>query len=502
MSNLYEKEVLIISDVFSDKIFDTDAKLLQKICNEFMESYIRNKDSMDIEAWLYREMQYHLGEYSKEDVKKIADEIVNTIKTQEKKKIELEEAIYNGRSKEDWFASEIKKSTSYMETAESVKYLKNLDEALKNANESLYNTIKTQADVISRNPHLDGFIAEQYHAQTFNLNAEANGSIYRAKVLEPTGQGYGKNSVDIVIVDDKGKIVKRYQSKYCKDSTATAQAFKKGDYRGQQKLIPEGQEIDKKHSNVITAPDGTTSKPLSKERAKELQKEAQSGQWQDWNWNEYKTKDLAKGIGKQAAQAAVMGAAITTGFDVAKKIWNGEEIKGKEVVETALITGADVGIKAAAAGALKVGVEKGFVKAIPKGTPAGTIANIANVAIENVKIIRKMITGDLSFKEGIEKMEQTTVSTVAGIAASGKGMAIGATIGSICGPVGAAVGGFVGGTIGYMAGSKLGETVVKGVQKIRNKCYEVINYVTETVYDKTVSVVSSLCSGIKSLISF
>ena len=113
-----------------------------------------------------------------------------------------------------------------------------------------------------------------------------------------------------------------------------------------------------------------------------------------------------------------------------------------------------------------------------------------------------MVAGDLSFKEGIEKMEQTTVSTVAGIAASGKGMAIGAAVGSVCGPVGVVVGGFVGGTVGYMAGSKVGETVVKGVQKIRNKCYDVISSLTEKVYDKTISVVSNLCSGIKSLLSF
>ena len=39
------------------------------------------------------------------------------------------------------------------------------------------------------------------------------------------------------------------------------------------------------------------------EQAKELQDEAQSGKWNDLNWNEYKTKDLAIGIGKQAGQA-------------------------------------------------------------------------------------------------------------------------------------------------------------------------------------------------------
>ena len=236
-----------------------------------------------------------------------------------------------------------------------------------------------------------------------------------------------------------------------------------------------------------------------------MQEEAQSGKWNDLNWNEYKAKYLAIGIGKQAGQAALMGAAIGVGFDVAQKVWNGEEIKGEELVETAIVSGADFGVKAAAAGALKVGVEKGIVKAIPKGTPAGTIANIAHVAIENVKIVGKMATGELTVKEGFEKMEQTTVATVAGIAASTKGAVIGATIGTVFGPVGTAVGGFIGGTIGYMAGSKVGETVVKGVQKIREKAREVVKTVGKTVSNAAKSFASGVrnfCSGVKSLFSW
>ena len=286
-----------------------------------------------------------------------------------------------------------------------------------------------------------------------------------------------------------------------------AKAFENGDYRGQQKLVPDGQEqdISKKVTTVIEAPDGTTSTPLSKERAKELQEEAQSGKWNDLNWNEYKTKDVAIGIGKQTGQAALMGAAIGVGFDVAQKVWNGEEIKGEELVETAILSGADFGVKAAAAGALKVGVEKGIVKAIPKGTPAGTCANIAHVAIENAKIIGKMATGELTIKEGFEKMEQTTVATVAGIAASTKGVAIGAAVGSVLGPVGSVVGGFIGGTVGYMAGSKVGETVVKGVQKIRSAAKEAVKAVATTAYETASSVVNgigNLCSNIAGFFGF
>ena len=493
-----EKEndiVLAIDEDLAPHIVLTEAQELKPIQKKFIESYLENKDSMPIKDWLCAEMGTYLPERSSEEISQMSDEIIAVLKIQEEKKAALEKAINNGRSKESWFASEVITATSYLSSQEASQYLQGLDNALETANKSLYRTIHTQAGTISHNPQLDGFIAEQYHAQTFNLNAEAAGSPYRAKVLEPTGNGYAKNSVDVVIVDKSGKIVKRYQSKYCKDAESTAKAFAHGDYRGQQKLVPEGQEQDiaKKVTTVIEAPDGTTSTALSKERAKELQNEAQNGKWNDLNWNEYKAKDLAIGIGKQAGQAALMGAAIGVGFDVAQKVWNGEEINGEELVESAIVSGADFGIKAAAAGALKVGAEKEIIRAIPKGTPAGTIANITYVAIENVKIINKMATGELTAKEGFEKMEQTTVATVAGIATSTKGAAIGAVIGTVFGPVGAAVGGFVGGTIGYMAGSKVGETVVKGVQKVREKTKEVVKSVGRTV----ANVVTTVSNGIR-----
>mgnify|MGYP002624710611 CR=1 FL=1 len=320
-------------------------------------------------------------------------------------------------------------------------------------------------------------------------------------------KNYKKNSVDIVIRDENGKTVRRYQSKYCKDAAATEQAFEHGDYRGQRKLVPEGQEgeISKKCSTVIEAPDGTKSNPLSKERAEQMRDEAQSGNWNDLNWNEYQAKDLALGIGKQAGYAALQGAAIGVGFDIAKKLWKGEEIKGEEVVETALTSGADFGIKAAAAGTLKVGVEKEIITVIPKGTPASTLANIAFVAIEDAKVIGKMFTGKLTFKEGIEKIEQTTVSTAAGLVAMGKGAAVGAAIGTVLGPVGTAIGGFVGGTVGYMAGSKIGEAVVKGAQKVRDGAVKVVKSIgngIKSVGRAVTDGIKSFCSGFASLFGF
>lgn len=502
MDSKVEVDELLIDDEYLPILPEGETEQLKAVYKKFVESYISNKDVLSVEEWLSMELRESLPDHTENEINEITDQIVTTIKTNEEKQKSLSLAIQNGRSKESWFASEAKIITSQMTTAESAKYLNDLDIAVNSANESLLNVLITQSGNVSQNPHLDGFIAEQYHAQTFNLNAEATGSQYRAKVLQPDGKGYTKNSVDVVIVDANGKVVRRYQSKYCKDSESTLKAFEKGDYRGQRKLVADGHEVDiPKSTNVLEAPDGTTSNPLTKQKAKDLQKEAQNGQWNELNWNEYKAKDLAMGIGKQAGYAALQGAAIGVGFNVAQKVWNGEEINGEEIVETALISGADFGIKAATAGALKVGAEKGLIAVIPKGTPAGTIANIAYVAVENAKILGKMATGEITVKEGLEKMEQTTVATIAGIAAGAKGAAIGATIGTVFGPIGTVVGGFVGGTIGYMAGSKVGETVVKGVQKVREVAKTVIKDVASTVRSGVETIgngVKSFCSGVAS----
>ena len=396
-----------------------------------------------------------------------------------------------------------------MTTSQTAEYLHGLDEAINNANQSMYDTITTKSGAINQNFNLDGFIAEQHHANSFNLEANLKGSEYRAEVLVPKdGQTYGKNSVDIVVKDKTGKIVERYQAKYGKTADDTIRMINEGNYNNQRLLVPAEQveEVQKAFPNkTVVASVGSgdiKSKPLDKIGAKELQNEAQSGNWNDLNWNEYKSKDLAIGIGKQAGYAAIQGAAIGAGVELATKVWNGEEIKAEEVVEQALVSGADFGVKAATAGALKVGVEKGIVKAIPKGTPAGTIANIAYVAIENVKILGKVATGELTVKEGLNKMEQTTVATVAGIAASAKGTAIGATIGSVLGPVGTVVGGFVGGTVGYIAGSKVAETAVKGVQKVREKAREVVKEVGSTIISGAKSVWNGAKSFARSIFSW
>lgn len=266
MSDIKYDGVLLIDETLQPAVTLSEANALKPLQKQFMESYIASRDTADVREWLRQEMAHSLPEYDSADTERMADEIIDTLQLQEEKRDSLRRATQNGRSKEGWFSSEMKRAASHMTTQQSVQYLQTLDQTVKQANQALADTIHTQTGSVSSNPCLDGFIAEQKHAQSFNMNAVAKGSSYRAKVLEPTGHGYAKNSVDIVIVDGDDTVVRRYQSKYCKDAGATAKAFADGDYRGQQKLIPEEQAADfpKKATTVLEAPDGTTSESLSK----------------------------------------------------------------------------------------------------------------------------------------------------------------------------------------------------------------------------------------------
>lgn len=515
-----EKDYLLIDEVYAP-VTEDDFENLQPIVEDFVESYEQNQDR-PVEDWLSEKLHAELPDKTQEEVQNMAKEIVESVRTFESTKESLSETLATGRSKESWFAEQVKTATSRMSVEQTVQYLQSLDNAVNTANEALTRTIMTQAGQVSLNPSLNGFIAEQEHVQSFNMNAAARGSEYRARVLEPNGQGYAKNSVDMVIEDANGKVVKRYQAKYCRDAEATQKAFEHGDYRGQQSLAPEEQieHMTRKATDHMEAPDGTCSNPLTKERAVQMQEEARSGKWNDKNWNSYKTKDIAVGIGKQAGQAALLGAAIGASTEVVEKLWKGEKIEGKVVAKKALEGGADFGIKAAITGAIKAGAEKGVIKCIPKGTPAGAIANVVFVGVENAKILYKYGKGEINGSQALAKMEETTVSAAGGMIAMGYGATIGATKGAAWGAalgsvvpgvgnaigatVGAAIGGFVGGTVAYMAGSAAGKVVVEARRKVTSVAKKVASSVIEKSRSAVTAVTSTVASvgrGIASAVS-
>lgn len=308
--------------------------------------------------------------------------------------------------------------------------------------------------------------------------------------------------IDNIQTGQKG--VARYQMKYGADSKATIGMLKDGDYANQRLVVPKEQveEVQKSFPDkTVTDHIGGTDKiavqseGLSKEQIKSFQQDAQSNRMiPKTDWNVYQTKELALNIGKQAGQAGIQAALIGTGIHLVEKAVNGEPVEADEVVKTAITTGADTGVKAAAGGALKVASEKGVISLLPPGTPAGTLAKIACVGVENVKILWKVVKGDLTMSEAMEHMGRTSVSMYAGLSAGAVGAGIGAAALSWIPIVGPIAGGVVGGLVGYTAGSKVGEKIFEGAKKVVKTGVKIVKSVVEGVKNVVSAVADTLFS--------
>ena len=494
-----------LADQAAAALFDNEENTNKTtgVIASFVDSYTHHKHTLPLEVWLEQEFAKYPDLWRDDaERRETALTIVATVQKNNDEKADLYAHLDKGKSRESWLAKKIEQGASSAGVTDVSQYAQGIDDVLKYANQKNWEAVIRNDGLISQNPNLDGFIAEHHHANTFNIDAAAKGSAYRAKVLESKpGEIYGKNSMDIGIYDGNGKLVRRYQSKYGADADTSAELFKKGDYRGQQKLVPEGH--GNTNSTEIIEIDGVSSKPLSKEAAKELQQKAQSEAQESrvYEWNDANRMTIAKEIGKKA----LVGAALTAGFQGARilgrRAWN--TLTGKknqsgnedlqEFFESSIKSTANVGAQVAVSGALVVAAKSGWVKVL-KGTPAGEIANIAYVAMENAKCLYKFAKGEMTASETLDAIGNTNCSAIGGIAGAVEGAALGVQVGALAGPIGAAVGAFVGGVVGGIAGSTIGEAVYQGGKAIVKTAAKVV----KSAYEGTKAV----AKGVFNILTF
>ena len=503
----------IMANRISNEVFETEenAEKVAGVISSFVLSYGKHKDEQPLEEWLSAEFKKYPDIWEdEEEIHATASEIINTITASNEKKASLHAHLDQGKSKENWLAKEIEKGASATGAVNVGAYAEGIERAMEQSNINNVDVITRKDGFISQSFHLDGFIAEHHHANTFNIDAAAKGNAHRARVLEPEpGQTYGKNSMDIGIYDGNGKLVKRYQSKYGADADATAELFEKGDYRGQRKLVPEGHGNSK--STEVIEIDGISSKPLSKEAAKELQNKAQQKyEAKQYEWNDVNKVIIAKQIGKQA----LMGACITAGMQgtriLARRVWNSLTGKTnpsasedmKEFFESSIKSAKHVGIQVAVSGGVVVAVKNGWLGKWLKDTPAGRIANIAYIAMENAKILFKLSKGELSKEEALDAMGQSTTVAISAIAGAVQGAALGASLGAVFGPVGIAVGGFVGGVAGGMAGGGIGEAVYEGGKAVVKTATHTLKVVASGIVNDIKNVADGVSNLASSVLSF
>lgn len=464
----------------TEYITESEAKTVREMFKKYLKYYKEKDPEMTDKEWLEWLFKKELPETTPEEAKADAEEIVESIKTFDENLASCNSAAKRGVSKESWLADKIQESSVGMSVQEYGKRLQAFDDMLHVKNAELADALTVAKDGeigrINMNPNLDGILAENYIAKTTELSGFAQGKNIRVDVL----QSNNANSVDVRAINlDTGKY-QNYQLKFGKDAAHTIKYIEEGNYNNQQIIVPSEQleevqaHFKAKGSNKTITDHidawGAEGKKFTKEDLKEIQRAAQEdGIMPSMDYSHYQTKDLAMSIGKNAGAMALQAAAVTTGLTVAGKIFKGESVDADELVEVAIKTGADTTVKTVSAGTLQVAIRKGIIRFIPKATPAGVIANIACVGIENVKILAKIAAGELSVTKGLDQMGRVTTSMVGGLWVMAKGAAFGAKLGlmvPVIGPGLAVITGFVGGMVGYFGGSKIGDAVYNAGKKV------------------------------------
>ena len=456
-----------------------------------------NKSGVSNQVWLKDYFKSEMPEISEKEADELAKSSIESLERYEKAQDDYKKAKSNNVSRSAWFNNTILKGGETFSAQRFTQYLSEIDSTLARCNEDMINVVTTQAGTINQNPNLDGFIAEQELVNTFNANASLENSNFRARVLQPeAGQTYGKNSVDIA-VDDMfwgQKNIQRHQVKFGKDANATASMVNDKNYNNQRILVPKNQtdvvksklSRQKTVSDQIKTDDGVSSDVLSKRQAKTLQNRAQDGKsLRKKDWSYYKNKQLITNIGKQTMLAGVTGAALGASIQVVGDLLSGKDVKSDKVIETAFVTGADSGAKAATTGALLVATRKGMLP-IAKNTSAASLGLAGAIIIENSKVLYKLGNGEITSLEAVDRMGEATTIGVT----SHMGFLYGAEIGATLGSVVPRVGNIVGGIVGAIAGSFIGKAIYNGEKKLAKIKIAIIKSIGCTVYRGIKSMVN------------
>ena len=527
----------------------------EEIIKKFLKSYAENEksqDKKDLKTWLISELQNELANKKVEDIEKIATELISGIEIYYQKKKEVEKYQSVGITNGDFVGNEIlEKVAVEIEEAEiidtkeviedmkeasnilsqyneamiyetaSIKepqlvanvlsansvnnYVDTVNNTIDSANKTLMESVTTKTGNINQNPNLDGFIFEEHHAGTFNIDATVKQKPYHAKVLKPKlGETYRKNSIDIVI-EDSGKYVKKYSAKAYKIVNGTAKSFYDENgykYRFQSKLVPTDQtneianSVDKiKYNNV-------ESKGITKAEIKDIQKDLQNGNKKVDIFNfkkDVNTISISKQIGKQVMLNGTMGLGVGMAANIGTKIIQGKEVEEEEVIEAGIKTGASMGMATAVAGGIRVAVEKKVIPTVfSKMLTNNTIGAIAASSMDIIGTAFKLGSGELTLGKAVKDVGNSLSAGYGAIISSGigfsGGMALATTIGlGTIGTVGTILTGglaLVAGAVCGVIGSNIALKIANGLGKI-----------TETVVDKAVDIVKSGVNKVKNTVS-
>ena len=538
----------------------------EEIIKKFLKSYAENEksqDKKDLKTWLISELQNELPNKKVEDIEKIATELITGIEIYYKKKKEVEKYQSVGITNGDYIGNEIlEKVADEIEEAEIVdtkeviedmkeasnilsqynetmmyetaaikepqlvanvlsansvnNYVDSVNTAIDNANKTMMESVTTKVGVINQNPNLDGFIFEEYHAGTFNIDAAVKQKSYHAEALKPElGETYGKNSIDLII-EDTDKYVKKYSAKAYKNANESAKAFYDKvtgyKYKFQSKLVPTDQTGDIANSVDKIKFNNVESKGITKAEIKDIQNDLQSGNKKVDIVNfkkDVNTISISKQIGKQAMLNGTMGVGIGMAANIGVNLITGKEVEAEEVIEVGIKTGASMGMATAIAGGIRVAVEKKVIPIVfSRMLTNNSIGAIAAASMDIIGTAFKLGSGEISLGQAVKDVGSSISAGYGAIISSGigfsGGMALATTIGlGTIGTVGTILTGglaLAAGAVCGVVGSNIALKIANGLGKITEKVVDKAVDIVKSGVNKVKNTVSSAWSGVKSFI--
>jgi hypothetical protein len=501
------------ADATADAVFGGEERAADTagLIRQFVASYERHKDDMALDRWLIAEFAKYPSIWQDEaEIAATAREVIASVEQANAAKESLYADLDRGRSREAWLAKRIEVGAAASGVSQVGVYAEALEREITTANQRAYETIMTKPDAltgtlkVNENPHLHGLLAETEVANRFNLDAQAG----HAGVQAETVGSYGYNSPDLILRDAAGNELQQVQLKSYNNVDQAIVNIRGHDYPAGTTLLVHEDQVERlqrefpnlKVTSTLEAGGVSTEMP-SYEDLKRMQTEAQTlGEAQQYEWNDVNRIAITKGIGKQALIAAGCMAGWQGARILGRRVWNrlagrenppaSEELK--DFFASSLKTGAHLGARVAVSGAIVVAVKNGWLSQVLKATPAGQIANIVYLGMENAKVVYKFSQGEVSAVEALDAMGNVTASLVGGCYGAGLGIAQGAAFGTVLGPVGALVGGFVGGVVGGLAGTKVAEALYSGGKVLARSALNAIETLREGVKDAARAVAQVL----------
>ena len=382
--------------------------LLKKATSSYDNSV--NKSSVSNQVWLKDYFKSEMPEISEEEADELAKSSIESLACYEKAQDDYKKAKSNNVSRSAWLNNTILKGGETFSAERFTQYLSEIDSTLARCNEDMINVVTTQAGTINQNPNLDGFIFEEYHAGTFNIDASVKQKSYHAEALKPElGETYGKNSIDLVI-EDTGKYVKKYSAKAYKNANETAKSFYDKmtgyKYKFQSKLVPTEQTREIVNSVDKIKFDNVESKGITKTEIKNIQNELQSGNKKIDIFSfkkDVNTISISKQIGKQAMVNGTMGLGIGMVANIGANIITGKGVEAEEVIEAGIKTGASMGMATAVAGGIRVAVEKKVIPTVfSRILTNNTIGAVAVASMDIVGTAFKLGSGEITLGKAVK----------------------------------------------------------------------------------------------------